>query len=71
MRPEFESNRTRSLSCARPKLIFLQPFDYWHVVPEAPAGYWVEHFDVVFIREAKEAGCPGFRSGSVYDSTAA
>jgi Xaa-Pro dipeptidase len=39
----------------KPKLIYLQPHDYWHVVPEAPAGYWVEHFDVVIIREAKEA----------------
>ena len=39
----------------KPKLIYLQPHDYWHVVPEAPAGYWVEHFDVVVIREAKEA----------------
>jgi Xaa-Pro dipeptidase len=38
----------------KPKLIYLQPFDYWHVVPEAPAGYWVEHFDIVIIREAKE-----------------
>jgi Xaa-Pro dipeptidase len=39
----------------RPKLVYLQPHDYWHVVPEAPAGYWVEHFDVVIIREAAEA----------------
>jgi Xaa-Pro dipeptidase len=39
----------------RPKLIFLQPADYWHVVPEAPAGYWVDHFDIVLIREAKDA----------------
>jgi len=39
----------------RPKLIYLQPHDYWHVVPEAPAGYWVEHFEVVIIREAKDA----------------
>ena len=39
---------------AQPKLIYLQPRDYWHVVPEAPAGYWVEHFDIVIIREAKE-----------------
>src|SRR5258708_11752923 len=28
----------------KPKLIYLQPHDYWHVVPDAPAGYWVEHF---------------------------
>ena len=39
----------------RPKLVYLQPHDYWHVVPDAPAGYWVEHFDVVIIREAQDA----------------
>ncbi|RPE74855.1 Xaa-Pro dipeptidase [Vulcaniibacterium tengchongense] len=39
----------------RPKLIYLQPFDYWHAVPQAPGGYWVEHFDVVVIRTAEEA----------------
>ena len=39
----------------RPKLVYLQPHDYWHVVPDAPAGYWVEHFDIVIIREADEA----------------
>ncbi|NCT66873.1 MAG: Xaa-Pro dipeptidase [Rhodanobacteraceae bacterium] len=39
----------------KPKLIYLQPHDYWHVVPEAPAGYWVEHFDIAIIREAKDA----------------
>ncbi|MCB1570871.1 MAG: Xaa-Pro dipeptidase, partial [Xanthomonadales bacterium] len=38
-----------------PKLVYLQPADYWHVVPEAPAGYWVEHFDIVVIREGQEA----------------
>src|SRR6478736_6035467 len=27
----------------RPKVIYLQPFDYWHVVPSAPSGDWVEH----------------------------
>jgi Xaa-Pro dipeptidase len=39
----------------RPKLVYLQPFDYWHVVPEAPAGYWVDHFDIVVIRTPGEA----------------
>ncbi|MEO8672208.1 MAG: Xaa-Pro dipeptidase [Tahibacter sp.] len=39
----------------RPRLIYLQPHDYWHVVPDAPAGYWVEHFDIAIIREEKEA----------------
>ncbi|WP_149196235.1 Xaa-Pro dipeptidase [Luteimonas suaedae] len=40
----------------RPKLIYLQPFDYWHVVPEAPSGYWPEHFELVVIRKPEEAG---------------
>jgi Xaa-Pro dipeptidase len=39
----------------KPKLIYLQPFDYWHVVPEAPAGYWVDQFDIVIIRKPDEA----------------
>ena len=39
----------------KPKLVFLQPRDYWHVVPTAPSGYWVDHFDVVIIRSAEEA----------------
>ena len=39
----------------RPRLLFLQPRDYWHVVPEAPSGYWVEHFDIEVIRTAEEA----------------
>lgn len=40
---------------SRPKIIYLQPFDYWHVVPDAPSGYWVEHFEVVIIRTPEEA----------------
>jgi Xaa-Pro dipeptidase len=39
----------------KPKLIYLQPHDYWHVIPEAPAGYWVDHFDIAIIREPNEA----------------
>lgn len=39
---------------AKPKLVFLQPRDYWHVVPEAPAGYWVEHFDIVVVHRAED-----------------
>ncbi|MCI4568572.1 Xaa-Pro dipeptidase [Lysobacter sp. CFH 32150] len=39
----------------KPKVIYLQPFDYWHVVPEAPSGDWVEHFDITVIRKAEEA----------------
>ncbi|MDH5835519.1 Xaa-Pro dipeptidase [Luteimonas kalidii] len=40
---------------ARPKLIYLQPRDYWHVVPEAPQGDWVSHVDIEVIRTPEEA----------------
>lgn len=39
----------------KPQLIFLQPFDYWHVVPEDPSGDWVSHFDIKIIRTPDEA----------------
>ena len=39
----------------KPCLVYLQPHDYWHVVPAAPAGYWVEHFDIQIIREPAQA----------------
>ena len=39
----------------RPQLIYQQPHDYWHVVPAAPSGWWVEHFDIHIIRKPQEA----------------
>lgn len=39
----------------KPKLIFVQPRDYWHVVPAAPSGYWVEYFDIAIVRTNAEA----------------
>lgn len=39
----------------RPKVVYYQPFDYWHVVPEAPSGAWVDYFDVIVIRKPEEA----------------
>ena len=39
----------------RPQLIYHQPHDYWHAVPAAPSGWWVEHFDVHVIRTREEA----------------
>ena len=40
---------------SRPTVIYLQPLDYWHVVPEEPSGDWVAHFDIVVIRKPEEA----------------
>ncbi|MCW4454618.1 Xaa-Pro dipeptidase [Flavobacterium sp. MXW15] len=39
----------------RPQLIYYQPHDYWHVVPDAPNGWWVEHFDIHVIRKPEQA----------------
>lgn len=38
-----------------PKLIYMQPKDYWHAAPADPAGYWVGQFDIVVVRTADEA----------------
>jgi len=40
---------------SQPKLVFLQPRDYWHVVPDAPSGYWVDAFDIAIVRTPQEA----------------
>ena len=39
----------------KPTLIFVQPRDYWHVVPAAPSGYWVDQFDITIVRTPAEA----------------
>lgn len=30
----------------RPEVIFHQPVDYWHKVPETPSDFWVDHVDL-------------------------
>ena len=40
---------------SRPKVIYHQPADYWHVVPAAPGGEWATLCDVVVIRTPDEA----------------
>lgn len=38
----------------KPRLIYLQPHDYWHVVPGAPSGYWTSHFDIRIVHTIEE-----------------
>lgn len=38
----------------RPKLFYYQPDDYWHLPPEDPAGFFVEHFDITIIRDVDD-----------------
>ncbi|GAB2564502.1 Xaa-Pro dipeptidase [Dyella jejuensis] len=39
----------------KPQLIFVQPRDYWHVVPAAPNGAWVDQFEITIVRTFAEA----------------
>ncbi len=50
-----------------PILVFYQPKDYWHVVPDVPNGYWTESFDVRIVHEvdAVEQHLPTDRAGCV------
>lgn len=39
---------------ARPKLVYFQPDDYWHLPPAAPSGHWVEHFDIAVVADTAQ-----------------
>ena len=39
----------------KPRVVYYQPDDYWHVPPSAPSGEWVDAVDLVIIREPEEA----------------
>ena len=39
----------------KPRLIFLQPADYWHKPPSLPHGFWTHHFQIEVIRKPGEA----------------
>ena len=43
-------------SAEKPRLIYYQPHDYWHVVPGAPDGYWTAHFDIRVVHATDEIG---------------
>jgi len=39
----------------KPRIVYFQPDDYWHVPPSAPTGEWVDAVELVVIREPEEA----------------
>ena len=53
---------------AKPRLILLQPRDYWYKSAELPRGYWVRHFDVRPVPDATaaRAAMPQDLSGAAY-----
>ena len=59
----------------KPRLIYLQPEDFWHAPPADPAGFWVEHFDVTLARTeqevVRELAALGGRLGAIGDPAAA
>jgi Xaa-Pro dipeptidase len=53
---------------ARPRLVLLQPRDYWYKSAQTPSGYWVDGFDIrpVPERAAARAQLPKDLSGAAY-----
>jgi len=39
----------------KPRVVYHQPDDYWHVPPSAPSGEWVDAVELVVIREPEDA----------------
>lgn len=39
----------------KPRVVYYQPHDYWHVPPSAPSGEWVDAVELVVIREPEQA----------------
>ena len=37
-----------------PVLVYFQPHDYWHVVPDSPDGYWTDGFDIRIVHAAED-----------------
>ncbi|WP_163936295.1 Xaa-Pro dipeptidase [Paraferrimonas sp. SM1919] len=38
----------------KPKLYFYQPVDFWHKVESLPEAFWVEHFEISFVKNPTE-----------------
>lgn len=59
----------------KPVLVYHQPADYWHLPPQDPAGYWVEHFDIRVVTEPRQAADhlpkPASRCAIIGDANAA
>ncbi|MDX1516305.1 MAG: Xaa-Pro dipeptidase [Woeseiaceae bacterium] len=51
-----------------PRLVYYQPRDYWHAVPDAPDGYWTDGFDIRVIESEEEVAglLPPDRSRCVF-----
>jgi Xaa-Pro dipeptidase len=52
----------------KPTLLFFQPVDFWHSVPQDPTDFWVPFFDIKKVATIEEAHeqLPKDKSNSVY-----
>jgi len=60
----------------KPRVVYYQPDDYWHVPPSAPSGEWVDAVELVVIREPEDAAgaladCVGPRAAILGEADAA
>lgn len=39
----------------KPRLVYCQPDDYWHLPPAAPHGYWTDQFEIIVVRRPQDA----------------
>lgn len=39
---------------SKPKLIFYRPKDFWHKVPDEPADFWADYFDIQLLEKANQ-----------------
>jgi Xaa-Pro dipeptidase len=39
----------------KPRVVYYQPDDYWHVPPSAPTGDWVDQVELIIISRAEDA----------------
>ncbi len=39
----------------KPRLLYSQPEDYWHLTPAAPQGFWVDHWEIQSIQSLQDA----------------
>lgn len=39
----------------KPRLVYCQPDDYWHLPPTAPHGYWTDQFEIIVVRRPEDA----------------
>ena len=37
-----------------PVLVYFQPRDYWHVVPDSPDGFWTDYFDIRVVHASED-----------------